>query len=197
MGYADTVEKIQSGNWSEATEAERAKAVRDVVEVCSVAAAAVAIQPIPFLDFALLPPIQIAMVQCIARIHGYTLDKKSVIEIMGSFGAGLVTQGVIMSAAKFVPFVGWVAAIAMGYSLTYAVGEVSHHYFATGRGLPNEELSAMFDRIYKSKRAEKEAAHRGASSLKDKLAELTRAFEAGLITKEQFDAKKEELLRAF
>ena len=197
MGYADTVEKIQSGNWSEASAEERAKAVRDVVEVCSAAAAAVAIQPIPFLDFALLPPIQIAMVQCIARIHGHTLDKKSVVEIMGSFGAGLVTQGVIMSAAKFVPFVGWVAAIAMGYSLTYAVGEVSHHYFATGRGLPNEELSAMFDRIYKSKRAEKEAAHGGASSLKGKLTELTKAFDAGLITKEQFEAKKEELLRAF
>src|SRR5439155_20293775 len=139
-------------------EAEKGEAVRDVTTVCSVAAAAVAIQPVPLLDMALLAPIHVAMVQAIGQVHGSKLDRKSVIEILSTFGASIVTRAVVLSAIKIVPVFGWAASVSMAYALTYAIGEVSHAYFRSGRGLSSRELQSMFSAIYRQKKAEKEAA---------------------------------------
>ena len=51
--------------------------MRDVTVVCSVAAAAAAVQPVPLLDIALLAPIHVGMVQAIGQVHGHKLDTKS------------------------------------------------------------------------------------------------------------------------
>jgi uncharacterized protein (DUF697 family) len=195
MSYADTIGKVMSGGFDEANEVDRAIAVRELIQVCSIAAGAVAVQPVPLLDIALLAPIQIGLVQGIGRIYGQRLDRKSVLEILSTFGASLVTQSVIMAAAKLVPFFGWAAALAMAYALTYAIGEVSDHYFKTGRGVSPDTLKEMFEKVYRSKRAEKEASARAESDLRSKLDALTRAYEMGLLSEEEFTRKKEELLR--
>ena len=54
MGYAETIGRVMHDNFRHASDAEKLAAVRDVTLVCSVASAAVAVQPIPFLDMALL-----------------------------------------------------------------------------------------------------------------------------------------------
>jgi uncharacterized protein (DUF697 family) len=186
-----------SGSFDHASDAERARAVRELIQVCSIAAAAVAVQPVPLLDIALLAPIQIGMVQGIGRIYGQKLDRKSVLEILSTFGASLVSQSVIMAAAKLVPFVGWAAALSMAYALTYAIGEVSDHYFKTGRGVSPDTLKEMFEKVYTRKRAEKEASAKSeGTDLRAKLDALTRAYEMGLLTEEEYMKKKEELLRA-
>jgi uncharacterized protein (DUF697 family) len=194
--YADTIGRVMSGDFDQATDADRARAVRELIQVCSIAAAAVAVQPVPLLDIALLAPIQIAMVQGIGRIHGQRLDRKSVLEILSTFGASLVSQSVIMAAAKLLPFFGWAAALSMAYALTYAIGEVSDHYFKTGRGVSPDALKEMFEKTYTRKRAEKEASTRGESELRTKLDALTRAYDMGLLTEEEFARKKEELIRS-
>ena len=61
MGYAETLHRVMTGNFSNASDAEKDAAVRELVKVCSVAAGAVTVQPIPFVDAALITPIQIAM----------------------------------------------------------------------------------------------------------------------------------------
>jgi uncharacterized protein (DUF697 family) len=142
--YSETIQKVMSGGYDSATEEERTQAVRELIQVCSIASGAVAIQPIPLVDSVLITPIQIAMVQAIGRVRGYNLDKKSIVEILGTFGASLLAQNLILAAAKFVPFAGWVMGVAMAYALTYAVGEVSDHYFRTGRGTSADELRAKF-----------------------------------------------------
>ncbi|MBT3221956.1 MAG: DUF697 domain-containing protein [Proteobacteria bacterium] len=196
-GYAETVRKVLDGAFDDASPGERDEAVSNMVNVCSVTAAAVAIQPIPFLDMALIAPIQIALVQAIARIYGYHLDKKAVLEVLSAFGASIVAQNVIMAAAKFVPFLGWVVAPSMAFALTWALGEVADHYFRNGRGVPAEELREMFKKAYRSKRAEKESANKDNSTLRDKLKQLQDAYDAGLIDDETFNRKKEDLLSAF
>ncbi|MBI2376666.1 MAG: DUF697 domain-containing protein [Deltaproteobacteria bacterium] len=195
--YRDTLKRIMDGDFAHASEQDRRNAVREVIDVCSVAAGAVSVQPIPFLDVALISPIQIAMVQAIARVHGHSLDKRSVIEMLSTFGASIIAQNVIIAAAKFVPFAGWVMAIAMAYALTYAIGEVSDHYFLKGRGVTTDELRERFERVYKEKREEKQKAHKANASLKDKLEQLKEAHKAGLLTEEEFNRKKEELLQGF
>ncbi len=196
-GHLETIKRVLDGDYSEASAEEKQRAVEQLVRVCSVAAGAVTIQPIPFVDTALITPIQIAMVQGIGKIHGYKLDTKSIIEMLGTFGASIVAQNLIMGAAKFIPFFGWVVSISIAYALTWAIGEVSDHYFRNGRTVDEAELKAMFERIYKSKKDEKTAEHKGDKSLKVKLEELTKAHKDGLLTQEEFEAKKAELLANF
>ncbi len=195
--YSETIQKVMSGGYDSATEEERTQAVRELIQVCSIASGAVAIQPIPLVDSVLITPIQIAMVQAIGRVRGYNLDKKSIVEILGTFGASLLAQNLILAAAKFVPFAGWVMGVAMAYALTYAVGEVSDHYFRTGRGTSADELRAKFKETYDQKRREKQAQHKENQTLKQKLEQLTEAFKSGLLTEEEFGRKKEDLLKGF
>lgn len=195
--YLETLRRVMDGDFERASQAEKDAAIRDLIQVCSIAAAAVTVQPIPLLDTALIAPIQIGMVQGIARVHGYHLDKKSILEILGTFGASLVAQNVIMAAAKLIPFAGALITISMAYALTWAIGEVSDHYFRNGRGVPEGELREMFKRIYDEKKAEKQAQNRSNDTLKSKLEQLKKAYESGLLTEEEFARKKEELLRSF
>ncbi|MBL8943758.1 MAG: DUF697 domain-containing protein, partial [Myxococcales bacterium] len=128
-GHLDTIRRVLDGDYTDASDEDRQRAVRELVQVCSVAAGAMTIQPFPLLDTALIAPIQIAMVQGIGKIHGHKLDTKSVLEMLSTFGASIVAQNVIMAAAKLIPFFGWVVTISMAYAMTWAIGEVSDHYF--------------------------------------------------------------------
>ncbi|MCB9780017.1 MAG: DUF697 domain-containing protein [Alphaproteobacteria bacterium] len=195
--YAETFRRVLDGDYSDASDDERRQAIQEVIEMGAAASAAAAIQPFPLLDLVLISPIQIGMVQAIGRVHGHTLDKKSVLEILSTFGASILAQNLIVSSAKLVPFAGWVAAPAMAFSLTWAVGEVSDHYFRQGRGVEPDELRDMFKKAYKRKREEKVAAHQGNASLKERLAQLKEAFEAGILTEEEYEAKKASMLADF
>lgn len=195
--HLDTLKRVLDGNYEGASDAEKTRAVRELVQVCSVAAGAMTIQPLPLLDTALIAPIQIGLVQGIGKIHGYKLDQKSILEILSTFGASIVAQNLIMAAAKLIPFFGWVFTISMAYALTWAIGEVSDHYFRNDRKVDERELRAMFDRIYKAKKDEKAAQHKRDSTLKAKLEELKEARAAGLLTEEEFEAKKAALLADF
>lgn len=196
-GYTETIRKILSDEFAEASEEEKSKAVDDVKQVCSVAAAAVAFQPLPLIDMPLISPIQIAMVQAIGKVHGYKLDTRSVIEVLSTFGGSILAQSAIITAAKLVPFAGWVLSISMAYALTYAVGEVADYYFRSGRGASSKELKALFKKVYAKKKAEKESEHRDNSSLKEKLEQLKEAYAAGLLTEEEFEKKKGDVLSSF
>jgi hypothetical protein len=92
MGYLETVARVMHGNFDDATDAEKLAAVRDVTVVCSVGAAAIAVQPVPLLDVALLAPVHIGMVQAIGQVHGHKLDAKSVVEMLATFGGSIVTR---------------------------------------------------------------------------------------------------------
>jgi uncharacterized protein (DUF697 family) len=195
--YAEVLGKVLRGDYDDASPEERDGAVRALVNLCSAAAAAVAFQPIPFVDVALISPIQVGMVQGIARVYGHKLDQRSIMEILSTFGASLVAQNVLMAAAKFVPVLGWLAAVSMAYATTWAIGEVSDHYFRNGRGVPADELRSMFQRTYQQKRSEKEKQHRADDTLKRRLDQLKEAHAAGLIDDEEMRVKKEQILKDF
>jgi uncharacterized protein (DUF697 family) len=192
--HGATFDRVLSGDFDDADDVEKALAVHEVLQVSSIAASAVSIQPLPFVDMVLIAPIQIGMVQCVGRIYGHRLDKKAVVEILSTFGASLVTQGAMMSAAKLIPFVGWLITVPMAYAMTWAVGEVAHYYFRMGRGVPPAELSSMFERIYREKKEERRAAHDKKPSLSEQLKDIVRAREEGLLTDEEFEAAKARVL---
>ena len=191
MGYAETLGRIMAGDYDEATQEERDGAVKELISMCAVAAGAVSIQPVPLLDLVFVAPIQVGLVQGIGRIYGHQLDKKAVIEILSTFGASLVAQNVMMASAKLVPFAGWIAAAAMAYALTHAIGEVADHYFRHGRGVSSDDLKTMFKNAYKEKKDEKMAEMREPT-----LKERKEAYAAGLIDDDEFEAKKADILAA-
>jgi len=195
--HLDTLKRVLDGNYEDASDAEKARATRELIQVCAVAAGAMTVQPIPLVDTALIAPIQIGLVQGIGKIHGYKLDRTSILEIISTFGASIVAQNLIMAAAKLIPFFGWVITISMAYALTWAIGEVSEHYFRNGRNVDEGELKAMFERVYKTKKDEKAAEHKRNRSLKQKLEQLKEAKRAGLLSDEEFEAKKAALLESF
>ncbi|MFW5921322.1 MAG: YcjF family protein [Polyangiales bacterium] len=195
--YTDTVGRVMSGDFDYETEQERDQAVRDVIQVCSAASGAVAVQPFPVADIALLAPIQIGMVQAIGRIRGCSIDHRTALEILSTFGATLVSHGVVRTSVRLVPVFGWLMGISMSYASTWALGEVSDVWFRCGRDVPPADLRAMFREIYAKKKAEKQAEHRGDDSLEQRLDDLGRAYERGLIDEEEFRKKKEEMLRDF
>ena len=196
-GHLETIKRVLDGDYTDASDEDKASAVQQLIRVCSVAAGAVTIQPFPFVDTALITPIQIAMVQGVGKIHGYKLDTKSIVEMLGTFGASIVAQNIVMGAAKFIPFFGWVVSISIGYALTWAIGEVSDHYFRNGRHVDEAELKEMFQRIYRSKKDEKTEQHKANKTLRDKLEQLKRAHKDGLLTDAEFEAKKAEMLASF
>jgi uncharacterized protein (DUF697 family) len=196
-GHLATIQRVLDGDYTNATDDERQRAVRELVQVCSVAAGAMTIQPFPLLDTALIAPIQVAMVQGIGKIHGHKLDTKSVLEMLSTFGASIVAQNLIMAAAKLIPFFGWVVTISMAYAMTWAIGEVSDHYFRNDRRIDEAELKAMFDRVYRAKKAEKTEQHKSDKTLRDKLEQLKQAHAGGLLTDAEFETKKAELLASF
>ncbi len=199
MGFQETFDRAMCGGFDGVTSEERDRAVRDLVEVASVAGAAVSLQPvpIPFLDTALLIPIHVGLVQAIGRVYGHTLDRKTVIEMLGTFGVSLVSQHVIRSAVRLIPGLGWVVGASMGYAMTYAIGDVADHYFRTGRGVTAAELKSRFERTYQAKRTEKEAAHADDRSLKRKLEQIKDAFDGGLLSPEEYARMKEQILAGF
>jgi uncharacterized protein (DUF697 family) len=158
MGYVETIGRVLHGNFEAATDREKLEAAREITVVCSVAAGAVALEPIPFADVALLAPIQVAMVQGIGQAYGHKLDTKTVVEMLATIGGALVTRGVLGSVLKLVPVFGWAASASMAYAMTYAIGEVSHAYFKGGRGLSAVEMKTMFRSVYEATRTEQEAA---------------------------------------
>jgi uncharacterized protein (DUF697 family) len=195
MGTFETLSRVIHGNFDHASDAEKLAAVRDVTIACSVGAAAVTIQPVPLLDIALLAPIHVGMVQAIGQVHGHKLDAKSVVEMLATFGGAIVTRSVIGSVVKVIPVFGWAASASMAYAMTYAIGEVSHSYFACGRGMSSSQLRSLFRATYEAKRAEKAEAARANETLKEKLRQVTEAYEAGLLTEEEYRRKKEDVLK--
>ena len=85
----------------------------------------------------------------------------------------------------------------MAYALTHAIGEVSDHYFRTGRGVSASSMRAMFERLYRARKSEQaERQAQAGGTLKERLQQLVDAREAGLIDEEEFRARKEQILGA-
>jgi uncharacterized protein (DUF697 family) len=146
--YKDSLQKVARGKLDEAGDDERRQAVQHVIQTASVAAAAVALQPLPFVDPLLLTPIHIGMVQAIARAYGHRLDRKSALEKLRAVSSSLLTQNVAITGAKFVPTLGWLYAASVAHALTFAVGDMTDRYFRGGRNMLPAEMRKMLRQIY-------------------------------------------------
>lgn len=110
---------------------------RHVTERSSLWCAAVAIEPIPWLDLAVQLPIQLRMVMEIGKIYGFELNSarahKVLLELTGVVAYSYVTRNLARGFLKFVPVVGGILNAPITYAGTYALGHVAERYFRAKR----------------------------------------------------------------
>lgn len=137
--------------------------VSRIRNLCSVACATTAIQPIPFADIFILTPIQAVFAAKIASIRGVPVNKEDAGELMkqlaGMAGMGILAQNIAIGIWKIVaPGLGSFLTWPMVFALTYAIMTAADGYYkarAAGKTLTPEELEAI---VKKAKAEGKEEA---------------------------------------
>lgn len=149
MGYTDTLRRIMKEDFSKATTAEKDRAARDVIEICSYACAALTLQPLPGLEQAILP-IQAGMVLAIAHIHGQELTKKRASEILMDLaaitGVSLIGRQALLTVAKFaLPGIAGMLGAPYVFSVTWGTGFAALHYLRSGGRADADKIRKIFE----------------------------------------------------
>jgi uncharacterized protein (DUF697 family) len=204
--FRATLKRILEGDLDVANDEEKQLAVRRLIHTGCAAAMVTTLQPVPLLDVALITPIQIGMVQGIGRLHGYHLDRKSVLEMLNSIKTGLATQHATIAAAKLVPAAGEIFAACVAHGLTYAVGSLADDYFRSGRTMLPSAMRLLLRRSYsenlrricRSTWNETLAFFRlggGPPGVKHQLQDLQHARREGRLSDEEVEREVEKMLR--
>jgi uncharacterized protein (DUF697 family) len=144
MSWLDTLESIRTRNFSKVSAPERDKTAREVINMCSYAAAVVSISPIPFSDVVLMLPIQTGMVMTVGHIYGRKVDqasaKRLILELGATAGAGfLVRQGI----KALVPIFGGLLTVVPAFAGNWGIGRVAMEYFKNP-GLSKDEMNEVY-----------------------------------------------------
>jgi uncharacterized protein (DUF697 family) len=145
-------QRILRGELDEANAADKAKAIRDLIRWSSSRSAVIAMEPLLLVDAAIYTPIQHKMVRSIARLRGYSLDRKGVRAALALMRPRVFRWNMAIAATKLIPIVPFLPGLwsgAMTYALTTTIGELSDRYFRGGRAMPAEEIRSSFDAIFK------------------------------------------------
>lgn len=192
-GHQALLDRALSGALGDLTASEREAAALDLIRACAIAAGAACVQPTPFVDVALFHPIQVSLVRALGRCHGQRIDAAGASQVLQKVGASLLEQ-----AGMVTPSFSngrWLSPVAMAYALTWAAGEAADAYFASQGA--REDVGAIFEAAYERTRSEKEAKRADDEQLKDRLAEVTEAFQADLLSEDEYLRMKERVLRDF
>jgi small GTP-binding protein len=118
-------------------------------------AAAIAITPLPFLDFFPLLGVQTAMVLSIARIHAYKITVRRARELIATFGIALLGRTLFYELSKLGGPPGWLLAAGVAAGTTTALGYATSVWFERGEKLSKESIGkisrsiteTIFDRL--------------------------------------------------
>lgn len=126
--------------------------------------AAAALGAIPLVDMALIPTLQVKLLQSLASLYGFQWDRRRAAEFFGLLGAGLVAGYGLRWAGrgllKLIPVWGQTAGAVWGASssaaVTYALGKAACYYLSRkseGMAVDAKALRGIYE----------EAFHRGVT----------------------------------
>ena len=160
--------------------------------------------PIPLVDFAAVTAIQLEMLQQLAQLYGVdysTSNGKAFVSAL----TGTTIARLGASLLKAIPGVGTVIggasmALTSGAS-TYAVGQVAVSHFSNSGTLGNfveEQVRTAYNEAFEFGKTyvsdlEKEKGNE-AANIYQTLEQLGKLKDQGVLTEEEFQAKKQELL---
>lgn len=144
------------------------QSVKKLINIATAAAAAVGALPIPGADIVALTGIQTTLALKIAYIYDFEPSKQDVMKIVASTVTGSVGKQISRWAITALKAAGWIpgaqfveiatmaVASAVAASMTFAFGWACNKYYQSGMEINLDDLSKMFDNLYKKHKAENE-----------------------------------------
>ena len=112
---------------------------RSIVSAASISAA-IALAPLPVIDFIPLAATQSIMVLGIARIYNYAITPKRARELIATFGLGFLGRTIFQELSKFGGVPGWLLSAAIASSTTVVMGYAAVRWFENGERLSSAAL---------------------------------------------------------
>ncbi len=109
-------------------------------------AGAVGLLPTPIIsDFTILAPLQVYMVNRIARLYDYPLDAGEFLKMAaGTVGVGYLCAVGARSLLAMVPVAGWAVAGAVAFAGTYAIAVLTSYYIDHDGDVSGESMRDIF-----------------------------------------------------
>lgn len=207
MGYMKYLQQVLIKDYSNADDATRAKAAENLIDVCSIACAALTIQPIPMLELAIMP-IQAGMVLGIGHIYGHDITRERateiVTEIAGAVGISIVARQTLVTISKFLaPIVAGLISAPYVFGVTRGMGKTAIYYFQH-TDLDMTQVKNIFNRAKqeaethfdprKVEEAAKEQQQEVEQDAVARMEQLKLMRDKGLISSEEYEAKRREIL---
>jgi small GTP-binding protein len=106
-------------------------------------AAAIAITPLPFIDFIPLIAVQTAMVLGLARIYAYRITAARARELIMTFGMGVLGRSLFYELSKLGGPPGWLVGAAVAAGTTVAMGYAAAAWFDRGERLSRQAVQRI------------------------------------------------------
>jgi len=115
----------------------------------SALSAAIALTPLPVIDFIPLVITQSNMVITIARIYSYKITFKRAKELIATFGLGMLGRTLFQQLSKAGGLPGWLLSSAIATSMTVVMGYASIIWFEKGEKVSGETMKILTSKITK------------------------------------------------
>ncbi|MGE5463508.1 MAG: GTPase [Syntrophothermus sp.] len=112
--------------------------------------AAIALTPLPVIDFVPLVAIQSIMVVSMARIYNYRITPRRATELVATFGLGFLGRTLFQELSKLGGLPGWLLSAAIASSTTVVMGYAAVRWFEKGEKLSSETLKRLTQGITSS-----------------------------------------------
>jgi len=105
--------------------------------------AAIALVPLPVIDFVPLVVTQSIMVVSIARIYNYKITPQRASELVATFGLGFLGRTLFQELSKLGGLPGWLLSAAIASSTTVVMGYAAVRWFEKGEKLSSATLKKL------------------------------------------------------
>ena len=113
-----------------------------IVRAASISAA-IALAPLPVIDFIPLVVTQSIMVLGIARIYNYHITPQRATELVTTFGLGFLARTIFQELARLEGIPGWLLSAAIASSTTVVMGYAAIRWFEKGQKLSSEAIKRL------------------------------------------------------
>lgn len=115
---------------------------RSIIRAASISAA-IALAPLPVIDFIPLVITQSIMVLGIARIYAYRITPQRATDLVTTFGLGFLARTIFQELSKLEGLPGWLLAAAIAASTTVVMGYAAILWFERGEKLSSSTLNKL------------------------------------------------------
>ena len=117
-----------------------------IVRATSISAA-IALAPLPVIDFVPLVVTQSIMVVSIARIYKYKISPQRASELVTTFGLGFLGRTLFQELSKLGGLPGWLLSAAIASSTTVVMGYAAVRWFEKGQKLSADALKKLTQKM--------------------------------------------------